>query len=475
MRNKVCLAAFLTLLALISCFGEEPQAILPVHSKSAAALKLYQQGIELEGNLRTAEAMSKFKAAVKADPGFAMAWTMIAVSESSPAAAARARAKARELMPKASEGEQMMIKWVVARGDADMISAIAAANDLVAKFPGDKFVLYEVGSWYVTGLSQWEHGGVLQEKALAIDPNYAPALNEIGYAYAFERKFEQAIAAMKRYAEVIPNEPNPQDSYAEILRLAGRYDEALAHYREALKIMPTFYSSQQGLGDTYALMGQQEQARAEYAKCSGANIENRVSIPCRQMSAYTYIREKNLEAAQKQLDAFIGSMHKEGQTAFAVDATLASAFIAKDIDSAFTSFDRAMVDIRADHTMPKAQRDELLARIMAHKVRVAVLAGDTARAERSISELQAFKQSGDPLIQAAWKGGNGAWLYSQKKNEEAIAELQDDGDNPFSQLMLVKTYQAAGNEKAASELKQSLLTLHRLDIDLWMTQQALKE
>ncbi len=474
MSNRARLAAFVLLLALIPCFAQEAKPTLPVHSKSADALKLYREGIELQGNLRTDEAIAKFRSAVKADPDFAMAWAMIAVSESSPAAAAKARARAEQLMPKANEGEQMMIRWVVARGGSNMIAAIAAANDLVSTYSADKFVLFEVGSWYVTGLNQWDRGGVLQEKALAIDPNYAPALNEIGYAYAFERKFDQAIAAMKRYAEVIPNEPNPQDSYAEILRLAGRYDDALTHYREALKLMPAFYSSQQGLGDTYALMGDQERARAEYAKCSGTQVEERVSLVCRQMAAYSYIREKDLDAANKQLEPFIAAMQKQGQTAFAVDAILAIAFNAKDVPSAFAGFDRAAAAIRADHNMPKAQRDELLARILAHKVRVAVLGGDAARAQRAFTELQPSRQSADPLIQAAWKGGYGAWLYSLKKYNDAITELQDDLMNPFSQLMLVKSYQATANDKAASDAKDSLLALHRPDIDLWMAQQALK-
>ncbi|MDT8070270.1 MAG: tetratricopeptide repeat protein [Terriglobia bacterium] len=474
MRNKVCFAVFLTALAIIPCFGADAQSTLPVHSRSAAALRFYRQGIELQGNLRLDEAMRKFRSAVKADPDFAMAWAMIAISDSSPAAAARAREKVSELAPKASEGEQLMIRWVVARGGSNMIAAISAANDLVSRYPGDKFVLYEVGSWYGTALNQWERVAVLQEKALALDPNYAPALNEAGYAYAYQHKFVQAIAAMRRYADVIPNEPNPQDSYAEILRLSGHYEEALTHYREALKILPTFYSSQQGLGDTYALMGDQERARAEYAKCSGGQIEPSVSIVCRQMAAYSYIRENNLDAANKELETFIAAMHKEGQIAFAVNAILAEAFMAKDVSSAFTSFDRAIVELHEDHNMPQAQQDELLARIMAHKVRVAVLAGDTALAKRSITELEAFKESPDPLIQAAWKGGNGAWLYFQKKYEDAISELQDDAGNPFSQLMLLKACQAAGNDKAASELKDSILTLHRLDIDLWLAQQAVR-
>ena len=63
-----------------------------------------------------------------------------------------------------------------------------------------------------------------------------------------------------------PTLPNPQDSYAEILRMSGNFDAALEHYRAALKIDPEFDYSQLGLGDTYALMGNQAQARVEYDK-----------------------------------------------------------------------------------------------------------------------------------------------------------------------------------------------------------------
>src|SRR5437667_1887626 len=63
------------------------------------------------------------------------------------------------------------------------------------------------------------------------------------------------------YVELLPNEPNPQDSYAEILRMAGRYDDALEHYRPALHIDPNFHSSQIGIADTDTLMGQQKRAQ----------------------------------------------------------------------------------------------------------------------------------------------------------------------------------------------------------------------
>jgi len=73
-------------------------------------------------------------------------------------------------------------------------------------------------------------------------------------------------------------------------------------------------------------------------------------------------------------------------------------------------------------------------------------------------------------------GPEGAFVDVGGKGEATIeiAELKDDDRNPFSQLMLAKAYQAAGNESAASEVKDSVLTLHRLDIDLWIAQEALK-
>lgn len=473
MRIKSLLVLLSMALFAVSSFPQDAKTIT-ASTRSPEAARFYQDGVDLFGNVRLTEALEKWRAAVRVDPDFGLAWAMIAANESSPAAAAQARNRARVLMPKANAGEQMMIRWVVSRGDSDVIAAIAGANDLLETYPNDKFILYFVGSWMPL-LNQWDRSVALQEKALALDPNYVPSLNEAGYGYAHQRKFDKAIEAMKRYAELMPNEPNPQDSYAEILRLAGKYDDALVHYHEALKIMPSFNSSQAGLGDTYALMGDQEKARTEYEKCSNLPTDPRISILCRQMAAYSYIREKKFDDARTQLESFVSAMHKEGQTVFEAEALMAMAFTAKSPAAAFTDLDRASAEIHADHAMPKADRDELLARVMGHKVRIAALASDTSRAQKALAQLDAFgSKSSDPLIRASWKGAHGTWLYSQKKYAEAISELQDDPDSPFSEMVLVKAYQASGNEKAASDLKNTVLTLRRLEIDLWMAQQALK-
>ncbi len=473
MRVRVSILVFaLIAITVPLCAGDSN--LLPVSTKSAKAAELYQQGVKLEQAVHTAEAAAKFREAVTADPKFALAWAMLANSEPDPAAAANARIKAFSLMSSVTEGEQMMIRWIVSRGESDLISAIAAANDLTSNFPKDPYVLWLVGTWYPQ-MNEWGRDIALQEKVIALDPNFAASYNDLGYGYAEERNFEKAVASMEKYAALLPNEPNTQDSYAEILRLSGKYEDALTHYRKALEMDPKFYSSQQGLGDTYAIMGDQEKARAEYAKCLNLKEASRESLLCRQMNAYTWIRENKLAEARKYLDEFIATMHKEGQTVYEVEAMQALAFIAPDANSAIAELDRAATEIQADKNVPKVNRLEITARIYAHKVRVAALAGDKNLGQKAMQQLDQFvNDSPDPMMQAALKGGHGAWFYGLKRYEEAVSDLQDDQNNPFSKMLLAKCYEAMGKHKEADEVRQSLLTLRRLEIDLWMAQQSVK-
>src|SRR5947199_1557335 len=111
------------------------------------------------------------------------------------------------------------------------------------------------------------------------------------------RAITQALIVMQHYVELLPHEPNPQDSYAEILRMAGRYDEALEHYRLALRIDPNFHSSQIGIADTYTLMGPQARARREYFNARVLATDKVTELADVMQSAFTYVRERDLAGA----------------------------------------------------------------------------------------------------------------------------------------------------------------------------------
>ncbi len=446
-----------------------------VPTKSPQAVRLYQEGMKLQENRRTYEALQKWREAVKLDPDLALAWAMLSTLETNPEAAREARDKARYLIENQPQrgADDLMIRWIVSRSETDLMYSIQAANDLTTKHADQKRILWAVGAWFGFTLRQYDRDVALQEAALKLDPNYAPALDELGFAYAHLQRFDRAVEMIKRYAELTPNEPNPQSSLAEVLRLSGRFDEALSHYRQALKILPSFDSAQLGLGDTYALMGDQKAAREEYAKCSSSGpLSTRLS--CRKMSIYTYIREQNTAEASKQLMGFAAQMHDMKRISFELESLVTLGLITKDVDASLGYMDQALEAARASKTLPKSDRDEAIARTLAHKVRIATAAGKTDVAAKALADLETVASaSKDTYVDAARHGGRGVALLEQKKLEEAYEELQDDPGDVYSQLLLVRCFEQRGMKDASEVVRKVIMSRHGTDIDLSLVRRQL--
>src|SRR3984957_11460587 len=189
---------------------------LPITTSSAKARELYQKGIADYENLYLERCNEDWRAAVKEDPNLALAWAWIAFNSSNPQEVSDARAKAKALAPKTTPGEQLMVAWIARVQEGDSLGGITAMNDMLEMYPHDKHVLYLAGNWLLleNGDDQAQR---IMEKALAIDKNFPAALNDPAYVDARNRKFDKALAAMDRYVALLPKEPNPQDSYGELL------------------------------------------------------------------------------------------------------------------------------------------------------------------------------------------------------------------------------------------------------------------
>ena len=258
MRRFLCIFLATCALCALPAFAHhvKPGATkaMPVTTSSAKARDLYERAMTDYENLYLERANIGWRAAAEADPNFALAYAWIAFNSRSPSEAAAAREKAKSLVAKASPGEQFMVQWIAGVQENNFIAGISAMNDMLEMYPSDKRLFYLVGCW-LTYVGDFDRSRRMFERALALDKNYPAALNFLAYAYARDRDFPKAFEAMQRYIKLLPNQPNPEDSYAEILRMSGNFDGALEHYHAALKIDSDFISSQLGLADTYALMG----------------------------------------------------------------------------------------------------------------------------------------------------------------------------------------------------------------------------
>jgi len=415
-------------------------AALPVTSSSAKARALYEKGIADYENLYLERCNDDWRAAVKEDPTLALAWAWIAFNSTDPQEVSAARAKAKELAPKLTPGEQLMVAWISKVQEGDFLGGITAMNDMLEMYPRDKHLLYLAGNWLMgeNGNDQAQH---FFEKALSIDKNYPAALNDLAYVDARNRQFAKAFAAMDRYVALLPKEPNPQDSYGELLRMAGNFEGSLTHYRAALNLDPDFVSSQLGLADTYALMDNQEQARVEYDKAIRFAHNEADRLTYAMQKATTFVREGNYAEADKELLETAETAHAKGQDLQEAQALRQMAEYQADDNAALKHLKLAEESLGHRSTISASDRDEELSRILRIRAVRAARAGNQSLADQSRHQLEALANgSRNRVIQSSYHGAAGALLMDQKKYADAIAQLEEDQDNPFTLELLVQAY-----------------------------------
>ncbi len=452
--RRIVTAVFFVVLALIATASvgrtktskeKDSGKTVPVTTSSAQARELFETGMVDYENLHLDRATQSWRDAVKADPDFALAHAWVAFTSTDPAEADTYREHAKELAPGVTPGEQLMIKWLVNVQENDFVTGIAAMNDMLALFPKDKRAFFLASNWLMAE-GEDEQAGKMCQKALSIDKDYPAALNNLAYAYARTGKFPPAFDAMERYIKVLPNEPNPQDSYAEILRMSGDFEGALAHYHASLKIDPDFHSSQLGLGDTYALMGKETEARTEYEKAirQDPNPSNKVNYALQ--SAMTWVRENNTAEADKAFEEAAQKAHGQGLALFEIRAYRTMAMYQTTDSTALDLLKKAESAISHNKKLiSESDREEERARILRARVIRALHAGDEKLTSKTMQQLESMAQnSRSTVIQQSYHAANGANLFAQQKYQEAIPDLQEDGQDPYSLELLSRAYQETG-------------------------------
>jgi len=446
---KICAVFILALSLAAPLFAHHVKkgstTAMPITTSSTKARELYQKGITDYENLYLERCNDDWRAAVKEDPNLGLAWAWIAFNSSNPEEVSAARARAKELAPKLTPGEQLMIAWISKVQEGDYLGGITAMNDMLEMYPRDKDVLYLAGNWMLleNGDDQAQR---LMEKLLALDKNFPPALNDLAYVEARNRDFAKSLAAMDRYIALLPKEPNPQDSYGELLRMAGDFEGSLVHYHAALAIDPDFVTSQLGLGDTYALMGNQQQARVEYDKAIRLAHNEADRLTYSMQKAMTFVRDSNYAEADKEYHQIAQDAHAKDQDLQEAQALRHMAEYQSDDNVALKHLKLAEESLGHRPTISATDRDEELSRILRNRAVRAARAGNQPLADKSLQQLEALANGNrNRVIQSSYHGAAGSLLMlqkdmDQKKYDDAIAHLEEDQENPFTLELLVQAY-----------------------------------
>lgn len=445
--------------------AQKQAATMEITTGSPQARAFFEQGLAKMQTLHWEPALAHWRDAAAADPNFSLAHAFLAMLSRDPIEQVAERDRAIATRSFAGREEQLIVDWVANSSQSHWVPAIQAMNEALAEYPNDKYLAWLAGLW-LTNQRQSERAIPQFERANQIDAGFADPLNQAAYCYARLGDFEKAFAFMQHYAELLPNEANPQDSLAEISRMAGRFNDSLEHYHASLNIDPSFIESQVGLGDTYAVMGEEEKARAEYALAIERAITRVQSVAFALQSASTWARERNFAKADEQFQQIAQDAHEKGLGNLEAEAWRMMSVYQTNNRKAMQLLSKAEAALTHDHKMSLASREQELASILRTRTGRAVHDGSMHDANASLKKLQALADvNNSGPVRFALNGAEGSVLLAQGKYEDAISHLQEDDKNPFSIQRLIIAYQKVGSTDKAALMSARLSKFYEPTIE----------
>lgn len=221
-----------------------PVTEIPATSTNPEALAAYRTALDLGDNVHIDETRAALKKALSLDPSFASA--MVTLGGYTPGAEgdaliANGIAKSQAL----PEAEQVFLQQVQAEHLGDNAKKTELLKKLVGLVPQAARAHYYYGS-ALNQLADFDNAKAEYRKALDLNPDYAPVLNDLGYLELLQGEVDASINHLQKYASLRPKEPNAPDSLGDALLYAGKLDEADASYKKAISVDPSFTISTTG-------------------------------------------------------------------------------------------------------------------------------------------------------------------------------------------------------------------------------------
>lgn len=451
---------------------------IPITTSSEEARASLLEGRTLLDNLRRTESRAKFEQAVKHDPSFATGYVFLAVSAPSAADFFDAIGKAVAYAEGASEGEQLVIRALSSGARNDQDAQLEALNALVALHPKDERSHMRLANFY-NGQADFESASVHFGHAVAINPQMPAAYNSLGYAKRFNDDLDGAKAAFEKYIELIPDEANPYDSYAELLMEMGDYDESIKGYQKALEIDSDFPSAYAGISINQSLKGNVDAALA-----AAADMLAVARSPGEQQAAIfnsitAHLFAGNTEAALAASDEMMAVAVGDGNHAamggiseYRGDMLL----VADKTEEALAAYTESLAHRRQadinDANKAQAERTYLFKSAL-----TAMVANDIESSQATAAKYRAAVEANGTLFERRRVHELTGYLAMEDEDKSiAVAELaQASQINPIVLYWSAVANKNAGNADAARDLADRAANRNTLSGNLpFFRQQALQ-
>jgi tetratricopeptide (TPR) repeat protein len=421
------------------------------------------------------DAVVHAKHATEKDPQYALAYAFLSFAGRRDTSDVSAIARAKSLLSHTTPDEQLLVRWMTSVEEGDLLPAILTMNNLLKRYPSNKHVLFLTSEWlYVQ--QDYDRARQLMETTLRVDPNFAPTLNLLGYAYleTGNPDPDKAIAALKRSAELQPGQPNPERSLAEILRCTGNDQASVEHFGRALQLDPTFVVARVGLADTLTLMGDYSDARDQYDRAASFAESSRDRYHAEYQKALVSFWEGRPADGRKSLEELAQKASSDDELYAQFEIGFALALLAPDPSDELAQLKAVEALLHGPVTgMSEADRNVSLGAIWRERARAYAASGDLDGAGQAVHQLEELAgRTRDMAVENAYESAHGYALFAQGDVANAADELFTDLHNPLVLRQFIIAQERLGNLGGAESSRARLKYLRASTVEWFLVSAA---
>ncbi len=466
-RGVITVLCLLLLPVIPKTFAAE----IPITTNSKEALQLFIQGRDKLANVQMPDAAKLFDQAIEKDPNFALAYLYRAISSNNYNITRENLQKAKAHNANISPGEKLLINYSEAAFDGNTVEQKEYVNQLLQGYSDDKWVQQTAGQFYY-GQDQFQKALTHFNETIKLDHNFAPAYNMIGYTQSMLGNNEEAEQAFKTYISLVPDNPNPYDSYAELLLKTGRYDESIAQYKKALSIDPNFVSSLLGIGNNYIFKGDYQSAREYYDQEYEKAPNDAAKMNALYWKAVSYIHEGDIPQAMEMFSKEREMAQKDGLTPNIISNYITTGFVLShsgNVSDGMEHLAKAASLIKASDLPEPTKEGEMIGYTLAKSYSLLLnnkledAMAEASQAKKMIDKRQNVNE------QKRYSFVVGVMELMQNNNEKALSHFKEaDTESPLTWYYKAAAYDKMGNKEKSAKIYDKILKWNVNSIDLAM-------
>jgi tetratricopeptide (TPR) repeat protein len=432
--------------------GTAARTLVPATTNAAAVTEL-RAAFDRDNLWSFTESYAHARRALELEPSFGLARAVAADGLGGPTARAEYARAVTEAAGATAAEALITLAWREnsAGRNAGARKIAKTAADLVPDDPA-------IAVWYAQMLPDTQRTAELRSVVTRF-PDYPGAhmwlsywLTPPGQDSTSRANADEAMRAATKAAQLAPNESGTHTALAHVLTYTGRTAEAKQHLDAASRMTPRTEYIHVLRAQLAGWEGNMPAMRASFDSAAAVFTNIGQKFQARRLRAFVALSEGNLRQTQTELAQLLAdqvAINARGEQqathlwmAYAAGAARDSAAVEQHV--------AAMLALDTTGTTFPALR------VIAYSV-----AGNAAKTRGAFTEF--VKENPTPTGSAAIQTMHryaGMTLLAERKPAEALVELRQSGDNPFSTLSIIEALKMQGKTREANAERDLFFQRH---------------